>query len=117
MAARAGSETRLVHPFASKHYRRAVSPDTKTDDIDRSQQRGPWIVALSRLSRLGDASERPVAYAAGPGSVTTPTLSISEQGLWLNADGDGLTVTAATSAGEVLAEGKMIDSPKQTLYR
>src|SRR5487761_1574618 len=31
---RAGSETRLVHPFASKHYRQPSHGDTKTDDID-----------------------------------------------------------------------------------
>lgn len=31
---RAGHETRLVHPFASRHYRRAAHPDEKTDDRD-----------------------------------------------------------------------------------
>lgn len=31
---RAGSETRLVHPFASRHYRRPSHPDVKTDDHD-----------------------------------------------------------------------------------
>jgi transposase len=30
----AGSETRLVHPFASRHYRQPASADTKTDDTD-----------------------------------------------------------------------------------
>ena len=30
----AGSETRLVHPFASRHYRLPASADTKTDDKD-----------------------------------------------------------------------------------
>ncbi len=30
----AGSETRLVHPFASRHYRQPSSPDIKTDDKD-----------------------------------------------------------------------------------
>ncbi len=30
----AGSETRLVHPFASHHYRLPASADIKTDDID-----------------------------------------------------------------------------------
>jgi hypothetical protein len=30
----AGSETRLVHPFATRHYRQPASPDTKTDDKD-----------------------------------------------------------------------------------
>ena len=31
---KAGSETRLVHPFASRHYRLAVHGDNKTDDHD-----------------------------------------------------------------------------------
>ena len=31
---RAGSETRLVHPFASKHYRLPAHADSKTDDHD-----------------------------------------------------------------------------------
>jgi transposase len=31
---RAGSETRLVHPFASHHYRLPASADIKTDDTD-----------------------------------------------------------------------------------
>jgi transposase len=31
---RAGFDTRIVHPFASKHYRRPLHPDEKTDDHD-----------------------------------------------------------------------------------
>ncbi len=31
---KAGFDTRLVHPFASNHYRRALHPDEKTDDHD-----------------------------------------------------------------------------------
>lgn len=30
----AGFDTRIVHPFASKHYRRPLHPDEKTDDHD-----------------------------------------------------------------------------------
>lgn len=30
----AGYETRLVHPFASRHYRKSAHPDEKTDDLD-----------------------------------------------------------------------------------
>jgi len=32
--AEAGFETRILHPCATKQYRKAVSPDIKTDDID-----------------------------------------------------------------------------------
>lgn len=31
---KAGFDTRIVHPFASKHYRRPLHPDVKTDDND-----------------------------------------------------------------------------------
>lgn len=31
---KAGYDTRIVHPFASKHYRRPLHPDEKTDDHD-----------------------------------------------------------------------------------
>jgi transposase len=31
---KAGFETRIVHPFASSHYRRPLHPDAKTDDHD-----------------------------------------------------------------------------------
>lgn len=31
---KAGWDTRIVHPFASQHYRRALHPDEKTDDHD-----------------------------------------------------------------------------------
>jgi len=31
---KAGFDTRLVHPFASKHYRQPLHPDAKTDDHD-----------------------------------------------------------------------------------
>lgn len=31
---KAGFDTRIVHPFASKHYRRPLHPDEKTDDYD-----------------------------------------------------------------------------------
>jgi transposase len=31
---KAGFDTRLVHPFASNHYRRPLHPDNKTDDHD-----------------------------------------------------------------------------------
>lgn len=31
---KAGFDTRVVHPFASSHYRRALHPDAKTDDHD-----------------------------------------------------------------------------------
>ncbi len=31
---KAGFDTRVVHPFASSHYRRPLHPDAKTDDHD-----------------------------------------------------------------------------------
>ncbi len=31
---KAGVDTRIVHPFASEHYRKPLHPDIKTDDND-----------------------------------------------------------------------------------
>jgi hypothetical protein len=57
------------------------------------------------------------AYAAGPGSVTTPSLTVGDQGLWLNADGDGITVTAIDAAGATLAEGQLAAAQPNVLER
>ena len=57
------------------------------------------------------------AYAAGPGSVTTPTLSIGDQGLWLNVDGDGLIVTCVSSEGATVAQGQIAKATDKSLYR
>ncbi len=57
------------------------------------------------------------AYAAGPGSVTTTMLNVSEQGLWLNAEGKNLAVTAVDSSGAVLAQGYLTDLQSSTVYR
>jgi transposase len=60
---KAGSETRLVHPFASRHYRQPASPNIKTDDVDleaifRAAANGfglleaPWDETYLRLQLL-----------------------------------------------------------------
>jgi len=55
---KAGSETRLVHPFASRHYRLPDSADIKTDDKD-----------LAGIFRAGAGTDRRLVgvRAAGTG--------------------------------------------------
>ncbi|MHB9131332.1 MAG: hypothetical protein ACYDBB_09615 [Armatimonadota bacterium] len=58
------------------------------------------------------------AYARGPGALTTLTLELGEDGLWLNADGDEITVTAKRADdGTVIATGKLSNERRQTVYR
>jgi len=45
---KAGFDTRPVHPFASKHYRRPLHPDCKTDDNDLR----PCLVMPTCLMRI-----------------------------------------------------------------
>ncbi len=66
---KAGSETRLVHPFASRHYRLPAHTDSKTDDHDlegifrrgqRLRTRGAGVGRdLPSLADLGQTSPRP----------------------------------------------------------
>ena len=57
------------------------------------------------------------AYAMGPGSVITPQLVLGEQGLWLNADGDQVKVTALDPSGASAAIGHLVGSLSKSLYR
>lgn len=41
---KAGFDTRIVHPFASNHYRRPLHPDEKTDDHDLEAIFQPHVV-------------------------------------------------------------------------
>lgn len=65
-----GSETRLVHPFASQHYRLPASADTKTDDKDleaifRTAVNGFGLLAAGSTAAGHDP-------AGGAGSVRNP---------------------------------------------
>ena len=57
------------------------------------------------------------AYAVGPGWVTTRPLTIGADGLWLNAQGDDLQITALCDAGEEMGHGRLTDRRRQTVYR
>ncbi len=48
---KAGSETRLVHPFASRHYRLPAHADTKTDAHDLEGIFRAAVIAWSRATR------------------------------------------------------------------
>ncbi|OPZ87612.1 MAG: hypothetical protein BWY76_00368 [bacterium ADurb.Bin429] len=57
------------------------------------------------------------AYAEGPGHLTSLPLAMREDGLWLNADGEGIAVTAIGTDGAVLATGHLTDERLRTVYR
>ena len=57
------------------------------------------------------------AYAKGPGSITTSTLTMGEQGLWLNVDGAHVAVIALDAAGGTIAKGVVGDSAAAGQYR
>ena len=86
---KAGSETRLVHPFASRHYRLPAHADSKTDDHDlegifRAAVNGfgllepEWDETLSAFAIAGPASPRSgreagqAAMPDPPGAGTLP---------------------------------------------
>jgi hypothetical protein len=55
------------------------------------------------------------AYATGEGSIVTHPIRLSDDvGLWLNADGDGMTVT---TIGASTAHGKLGGERRQSVYR
>jgi len=56
------------------------------------------------------------ACAQGPGSVTV-SIGGDSGDLWLNADGDDITVTALGPSGNALAEGRVSDERSCTVYR
>jgi len=67
---KAGFDTRIVHPFASSHYRRPLHPDQKTDDNDleaifHAAVKGYGLVTLP-------AGEVYQSLQAAPGTGTRP---------------------------------------------
>lgn len=58
------------------------------------------------------------AYAQGPGTLITHEFNMNEDGLWLNADGDGITVTSVSATdGRVRTTGRLTSERRQTTYR
>jgi hypothetical protein len=58
------------------------------------------------------------AFAQGPGTLTTLPLELSDDGLWLNADGEEITLTAIRPEdGTPLATGRLTAERRQTVYR
>jgi hypothetical protein len=55
------------------------------------------------------------ASATGPGQLTTKPMTLSSRGLWLNADGDEIHVTALDATGAAVADGRI--EAGDTLYR
>lgn len=57
------------------------------------------------------------ACAIGPGTVTTFAQDVAEEGVWLNADGDGITVELLDERGAVVGNGTVSNERYRTYYR
>lgn len=92
----------------------AVFTNWPPNRIDDASLRGsyfyPVCLGLATLPR-----DR-FAYAAGPGSVTLD-LDLAADEVWLNADGDNITLEAADAAGRKIATGRPGDLRRDTVYR
>jgi hypothetical protein len=80
-----------------------------------SEQRGsffyPSQMGLATLPRDS------FAYAAGPGHVVTREVRIGDDGLWINATGDQLQVSAIDGDGKTVATGQLHDGSLRGNYR
>ena len=56
-------------------------------------------------------------YAAGEGSVATHPIEVGANGLWVNADGDGVTVSAMRGDGSRVARGTLGRERARRVYR
>ncbi len=54
--AAAGFETRMLHPFVTKHYRQGVDPAFKTDDTDRAAMHRATVTGCALLEATRDAT-------------------------------------------------------------
>ncbi len=79
------------------------------------ERRGSWF-APSYLGLATLPRDR-FAYAMGEGTLTTHPVDLGADGLWLNADGDHLSVTALDESGKPKARGKLTTERRQTVYR
>jgi hypothetical protein len=57
------------------------------------------------------------AYAAGPGTIITKPIDSKSGEIWLNADGDGISITSLDPSGKVQARGSLTPDRRQTVYR
>ena len=93
--------------YVFKDYPPGVTPDV----MRRGSVFSPSYLGLATLPR-----DR-FAYASGPGSVTTRPRDLTTDGVWLNAEGQGLEVTALDAMGNPAARGTLSDERRQTVYR
>lgn len=58
------------------------------------------------------------ACAVGPGWLTTHSLNLGPAGeLWLNAEGDDVSLTAIEETGSVICQGRLVDERRKGVYR
>jgi hypothetical protein len=77
----------------------------------RGSQFAPVYLGLATLPR-----DR-FACVTGAGTLTTHPLELTTDGLWLNAEGNHLSVTALDVSGKPQARGKPGTERRQTVYR
>jgi hypothetical protein len=79
------------------------------------ERRGAWFAPV--FLGLATLPRDRFAFATGNGVLTTHPLEVGREGLWLNADGNGLSVTALDSRGQIKARGALGTERRQTVYR
>ena len=100
-----------IHYFGCPNVYNSWPSQYAVEAARRGSMFAPVYLGLATLPR-----DR-FAYAAGPGTLTTHPLEIGSDGLWLNAEGDDLGVTAHDESGETVAHGKLGPKKHQTVYR
>jgi len=104
-----GDTVYIYYHGTSCIYRPWPKPKPGTPGYLRASVLYPTFMGLATLPR-----DR-FAYAQGPGTLTTFPLTLGEDTLRLNADGDGLRVTALDAAGKETATGGLEDRGDGTL--
>ncbi len=56
-------------------------------------------------------------YAEGAGALTTGSISLSDDGLWVNADGEEIRITCLPSGGQPAVKGTLVADAGESLYR
>jgi hypothetical protein len=106
-----GDEVRIYYFGCSRVFRAWPVEYSVTPKL-RASFYYPASIGLATLPR-----DR-YAFATGPGTLTTHPIVISDGGLWLNAHGDGFTVTViggGPDGNDIV--GRLTNERLQTVYR
>ncbi len=106
-----GDTVYIYYHGTSCIYRPWPIPKPGTPGNLRASVLYPTFMGLATLPR-----DR-FAYAEGPGSVIASPKTPSEDGVWINADGEDIAITALSPAGRTVAKGRVGSESRQTVYR